>query len=592
MSNLLGSAEWSTDTGHRRYDAIGQDGGPLQGRFLLLGESREVLGNLHVRAPRQHVLTIAQTRSGKGVSLIIPNLLNYLGAVLVVDPKGENAWLTAPFRSQVLRQKTYIVDPWGEVARRYGSMSAAGVGPIGVASFNPLSMLKAGSDDFIEDLAYLADALIITQGTKDPYWDDTARELWAGLMAFVVEHPAYSHRASLGLARQLLMQSNDALQRTIRTAIGLGAESVAAKKLAQFELPKDKESTSIAGVISAARTQTAFLDSQILARSMESSDFSFEELCAGNASVYLVLPPDKLETYARWLRLMVSAGIRAVARGEGSGPSGRTEGGSIPPYAAANPKGAVGLPVLFMLDEFGTIGKLDAVARAYGLMAGLGMIMWVFAQDINQLVRDYPQHWETFIGNSQAVTCFGVMDNSTAEYISKMLGTSTIQQTNVSTSVSKSKAPLGPGQGLFTPRTSTSTSTSTSVQTMSRPLLNPDEIRGLGGEFSIIIGRHPPILCKRIVYHQDWTLLHRALPDPHFPRSEDLRWQALRKTLYELGSVARLLADLGYEVKGLRGGRYEVTGAAGSGKPAHTFASANDLWRWTYILVMDDVDSA
>ena len=589
MSNLLGSAEWSTDTGHRRYDAIGQDGGPLQGRFLLLGESREVLGNLHVRAPRQHVLTIAQTRSGKGVSLIIPNLLNYLGAALVVDPKGENAWLTAPFRQQVLGQKTYIVDPWGEVNRRYGSMAAAGVKPIEIASFNPLSILKPGSDDFIEDLAYLADALIITQSTKDPYWDDTARELWAGLMAFVVEHPAYSDRASLGLARQLLMQSNDALQRTIRTAIGLGPESVAAKKLAQFELPKDKESTSIAGVISAARTQTAFLDSPILTRSMDSSDFSFEELCAGNASVYLVLPVDKLETYARWLRLMVSAGIRAVARGAGKGPSGLAEGGSISPYAAANPKGAAGLPVLFMLDEFGTIGKLDAVARAYGLMAGLGMIMWVFAQDINQLVRDYPHHWETFIGNSQAVTCFGVMDNSTAEYISKMLGTATIQQTNVSTSVSKSKAPLGPGQGLFTPRTSTSTSTSTSVQTMSRPLLNPDEIRGLGGEFSIIIGRHPPILCKRIVYHQDWTLLHRALPDPHFPRREDLRWQALRKTLYELGSVARLLADLGYEVKGLSGGRYEV---AGPGKAAHTFASANDLWRWTYILVMDDVDSA
>jgi type IV secretion system protein VirD4 len=134
---------------------------------------------------------------------------------------------------------------------------------------------------------------------------------------------------------------------------------------------------------------------------METSDFSFDELCGGNISVYLVLPPDKLETYARWLRLMVSIGIRAVARG---GSQGR-------------------LPALFVLDEFGTIGKLNAVAKAYGLMAGLGMIMWAFAQDLNQLKRDYPDHWETFIGNSQAVTCFGVMDNFTADYISKMLGT-------------------------------------------------------------------------------------------------------------------------------------------------------------------------
>jgi len=159
--------------------------------------------------------------------------------------------------------------------------------PEAIASFNPLSILKPGSDDFIEDLTYLADALIITQSTKDPYWEDTARELWAGLMAFVVEHPDYAPHASLPLARMLLMQSNEALQRTIRTAIGLGPGSVAALKLAQFDNPE--KSTSIASVISAARTQTVFLDSPVLKQRMETSDFSFDQLCDGNISVYLVL---------------------------------------------------------------------------------------------------------------------------------------------------------------------------------------------------------------------------------------------------------------------------------------------------------------
>jgi len=39
---------------------------------------------------------------------------------------------------------------------------------------------------------------------------------------------------------------------------------------------------------------------------------------------------------------------------------------------APRPQAAIGLPALFMLDEFGTIGKLNAVAQAYGLMAGWG----------------------------------------------------------------------------------------------------------------------------------------------------------------------------------------------------------------------------
>jgi type IV secretion system protein VirD4 len=568
MSDLLGSANWSTDPGHWRFEDLGNNVIPMGGRFLLLGESREFLGNLHVRGPRQHMISVAPTRSGKGVSLIIPNLLTYGGSVLAVDPKGENAWVTAAFRRNVLKQKTYILDPWHEVNRRYGAM-------VGIeesfASFNPLSILKPGSDDFLEDLAYLADALIITEGSRDPYWDDTARELWAGLMAYVVEHPSFKDRASLSLARQLLMKSTEEFGRTIDAAVELGSGSVAALKLAQFQNPE--ESRALTSVISAARTQTAFLDSDVLNRSMDRSDFGFEELCGGNTTVYLVLPPDKLKTYARWLRLMVSVGIRAVVHGGGSSSSH-------------------GLPALFMLDEFGTIGKLDAVAQAYGLMAGLGMIMWAFVQDFNQLKRDYPEHWETFIGNSQAVTCFGVMDNFTADYVSKFLGTQTIQETQVQTSVGTSKAPAQMNAPIWASRTSHSASTSYSTHTMSRPLLHPDEIRGLPGDVCILMGAFPPIKSRRIVYHEDWWFLHRARADPHHPVTEGVRGLALERRLRDAGSVAGLLAQQGYEVKALRRGQWEVKGVGGTAKGVHTFASDDDLWRWTYILLMDGVDSA
>jgi len=551
MSDLLGSAAWSTDPGHWRYEPLGRAGSAIHGGcFLLLGEHQTNPGYLHVRAPERHMLSVAPTRSGKGVSLIIPNLLTYRGSVLVIDPKGENAWVTAE-RRRALGQKTYIVDPWNEVNGFYGSK--APMEEKSIARFNPLSILKPESNHFIEDLAYLADALIITEGDSTPYFDNTARELWAGLMAYVVEHPAFRDRASLGLARTLLMKSDQELQRTIRTAIGLGPDSVAAKKLAQFE--NFKEHPSIMSVISSARTQTNFLDTPTLNESMESSDFSFEELCGGNVSIYLVLPPDQLVTYARWLRLMVSIAIRAVTRRGSQSP--------------------LGLPVLFMLDEFGTIGKLNAVAQAYGLAAGRGMIMWTFSQDLNQLARDYPKDWGTFIANSQAVTCFGVMDNFTADYISHALGTRTIEHQNTSTTHDTFDIAI---------------STSTSTQTMSRPLLHPDEVSHLNEEFCLIMGRFPAIYSRRIVYHKDWDLLHFARPDPQFPRTETVRWRALQRRLREMGSVARLLKEYRYEVKGLRGGRYEVK--SDDGTRTHTFASDNDLWRWTYILAMDDVDSA
>jgi len=567
MSDLLGSSNWSTDPGHWRFEQLGKAGTPMDGRFLLLGESLQVPGNLHVRAPRQHMISVAATRSGKGVSLIIPNLLTYAGAVLTVDPKGENAWITAPYRRNVLKQHTVILDPWGEVNRAYGKM--AGVKEA-CASFNPLSILDPDSANFVDDLAYLADALIVTESTKEPYFDNAARELWAGLMAFVVENPAYSPHASLELARKLLNQSNTDLQTTIRAAMALGPDSVAGKKLAQFENFKD--TTAILSVISSARTQTNFLDSDTLNESMEKSDFSFDELCRGNVSIYLVLPADKLDTYARWLRLMVSIGIRSVARGRGSS--------------------AQGLPTLFVLDEFGTIGKLDAVARAFGLMAGLGMIMWGFVQDFNQLKRDYPAHWGTFIANSQAVTSFAVLDNFTTEYISKTLGIQTIQETQTQYSESKTKAPPSEGQGLFGSKTSTTTGSNTSIHTMSRPLMHPDEIARLPGDACIIMGHFPPIRSRRMVYHEDWWFLHRARSDPYHPITDEVRTFALERRLRDAGSVAGLLAQQGYEVKPLRRGRFEVRGTGGMAKGTRTFASHDELWTWTYTLLMDGVDRA
>ncbi len=563
MSNVLGSAAWNTHPGFPRDLPIGNVGSPLDGCFLLLGKA-QAGHNLHVRPPHQHLMSIAPTRSGKGVSHIVPNLLTYRGSVLVVDPKGENAWLTAAHRRDAPGQKVVIVDPWGEVNRRYGSVAGA---PETVAGFNPLAILDPASEEYVDDIASIADALIMSEGTKEPHWDNSARELVSGLISFLIEHPDYKAHASLGLMRDFVSGSSAQIRAIVKAAHELGG--VAARKLAPFEADTDE----ISSVLSNARTQTAFLDSPPLRKNLEAVDFGFEELCGGNTSVYLVLPPDKLNTYARWLRLMVTVGIRAVAR-KGS-------------------QSRLGLPALFILDEFGTIGRLNAVAQAYGLMAGLGMILWAFAQDLNQLKRDYPHDWETFIGNSQAVTCFGVMDNFTADYVSKMLGLATVEQVNVSTTEGTSVAPRTANSGWSVKeRTSVSFSTNTSVQTLSRPLLQPDEVRGLHSSLCIIMGRFAPILGRRIVYHEDWDLLHYVRPDPQFPRTEQVRWWALQKKLLDSGSVSGVLWDAGYEVKALRRGRWEVKGRGDSGKATHVFADSNELWRWTYLLVMDGWDPA
>jgi len=688
MQGPLGNATWSRSTGIARSYAMDGThfffGCPVNARNLTIYE------NFLSYGASGHFLTVAGTRAGKGVSQIIPNLLCYRGSAVVIDPKGENAWITTP-RRRSFGQQVRIVDPWGEVNKRYGSQ--VGVEEE-VACFNPLSVLKAGSEDFIDHLAYLADALIITQSTKDPFWDDTARELWAGLMAFVVENPAYSPYASLTLVRQLLMKSNEELQRTINAAVDLGTESYAARKLGQFE--NKEKITSIPSVIAAARTQTAFLDSPALTRNMAASDFSFDDLRQGGrpTTVYLVLPPDKLETYARWLRLMVSISIGTVQKGalerkteaeqitvgeevkewepqlppkkESSLPTimpttreevlGGVEGdlaahlsmappkldplkelilpglGPLPfeesseivtpermkvrqradieewwaqqsldvrqaaeklhtnpadlarakgvaymmsiysqkPGAADKPVGVpnvepvtelspslqptrppsqakkalsdaeegwraeeaariASLPVLFLLDEFGTIGKLAAISKAYGLAAGLGMVIWAFVQDLNQLKRHYPDEWETFVGNINAMICFGIMDQFTCEYVSKMLGTETVRYETRGTTGTRTTRIRPPTMEDIISRmfgetvsleedAGGSTSETTTPHVVAQPLASADLIRRMHSQKSIVIGHGDPAVCERVDYYRDPTFSSWARPDPKYQK--------------------------------------------------------------------------
>src|ERR1700689_2876314 len=129
--------------------------------------------------------------------------------MLVVDVNGENSWITAKWRREGLGKKVHILDRWGEVNKSYGT-------PAGeeetTASLNPLSSLepKAADDPtatrYISDVTYFADALVVTNPeAKAPHWDASAKELIAGLIAFVAEKQDIDPRKkTLKLVRSLL----------------------------------------------------------------------------------------------------------------------------------------------------------------------------------------------------------------------------------------------------------------------------------------------------------------------------------------------------------------------------------------------------
>src|SRR3546814_880555 len=131
-----GSARFATD---RETRPLAQNGDGL-----LIGRDRKSGKPLRYAGPA-HLLTIAPTRTGKGVGTIIPNLLDYPGPVVCIDPKGGNARITAHYRARF--GPVHVLDPFGVT------------GMVG-AAFNPLDRIDPAGLDLADDCMTLADALV------------------------------------------------------------------------------------------------------------------------------------------------------------------------------------------------------------------------------------------------------------------------------------------------------------------------------------------------------------------------------------------------------------------------------------------------
>jgi type IV secretory pathway TraG/TraD family ATPase VirD4 len=86
------------------------------------------------------------------------------------------------------------------------------------------------------------------------------------------------------------------------------------------------------------------------------------------------------------------------------------------------------VPVLFLLDEFYSLGKITVLEKASALMAGYGMRLWTIVQNLTQLQHLYPRNWETFIANAGVVQVFSTADRTTTTYLATKLGKRATQE--------------------------------------------------------------------------------------------------------------------------------------------------------------------
>lgn len=348
---------------------------------------------LHYGGPR-HLLTVAPNRSGKGTCAIIPNLLLLDHSVLIIDPKGENAAITA--RQRRTFGNVYLLNPFNE----HG---------LGTARFNPLACLSIHHPNVVADIGSLAEALIVDSGKGEPHWPDSARALIKTLLLHLLA--TKGSNATLGDMRRLLTQGEREFLTTIYD-MTQSRYGFIRQPAAQFGETTDE----MKSIISTARTQTAFLDDPPIAHTLSGSDFSMLDLKRATTSVYVILPSRYLVAYANFFRLVVVSALDQLQSRPG------------------------GVKTTFFLDEFAALGRLSAIETAFGQAAGFNVQLWPFLQDLNQLRSIYKEKWETFIANAGVVRWFTPNDAFTADYLSRRLGQMTAQSHSTSSNTGGTNA--------------------------------------------------------------------------------------------------------------------------------------------------------
>lgn len=354
--------------------------------FLGLNQANEEIGI----STKKHAVTTAAARSGKGACVIIPNLMRWPHNALVIDPKGENAQQTWQER-QAMGSKVYVLDPF-ETPEIPEHLRAA---------FNPLANIEPDSLTAGADLEVIADGLVKRSDPKHAQWDDGAASLLAGIMAYVVEKAPEEERTLMAV-RDVLLQSREELYEDAqRMKLCELCDGMAQDAGSTIMTAIDAEKSMEADFLSNAKRHIKWLGQTAMKNVLGKSTFNLNELKNGKATVYVVLPPQRLETHAAFMRLFVRCALDVMA----AGGSGRGE------------------KCLFILDEFYSLGKMDSISKSAGLMPSYGVQLWVILQDIGQLNGMYGKDIAaTFFGNSDLHQFFGNTDRETLELMSKLTG--------------------------------------------------------------------------------------------------------------------------------------------------------------------------
>lgn len=457
---LHGAARWASEAETRRAGLRARTG-------ILLGRKS---GRLLVFGGQEHVMLYAPTRTGKGVGVVIPNLLTWPGSVVVLDVKRENWEATAGFRADH-GQAVHLFDPLDAQGR--------------TSRYNPLGHIdRSDPAAILDELQRISAMLFPHPPNADPFWAESARTGFVGVGAYLAETP--ERPLTLGALYAELTAGDPrtrfpaliARRREDGRPLSLGC----VRALTDFTSASENTFASVRQSLTAKLN--LWLNPRVCAATA-ASDFDLSALRSRRTSIYLAASPDNLIRLAPLYALLFQQLVDRSCRER--------------PAPERHPH-----QVLVLLDEFARLGHAEVLAKAFAYVAGYGLRLLPVLQSPAQLRAEYGADvTEEILANCAVEIAFAPKELRLARELSERLGDTTVR------SPSRSR-PSGLSRGQR----------SVSESEQRRPLLLPQELTQMPETDLIVLKAGiPPVRGRKLRYFAGPAFRRRLRPPPHVARA-------------------------------------------------------------------------
>ncbi len=442
---------------------------------ILLGKTKGFFGwfSRYVCLPGiEHVMLFAKSRSGKGVSYVIPNCFNFLFSLVVLDIKLENWTITAFFRKHVLGQEVYLFAPLSDDNRTH--------------CWNPLGDIDPSRPDYISKLQRKAFALFPEVDGKEKFWQNGGRSAFLGIAVLVAETPGMVLNPATVFRFFTRGDSIEELTRLIesRRASGNPYSQVCVDLISDYLKGTQEVVDGIRKHVTA--TMGLWFNPKIAAATAK-SDFDLRDLRRKRMTIYVGVMPADMEQLGVLLRLFFLQLFEA-----------NTD--RLPEH---DPTITHRVNVLW--DEFVAVPVMHTIAKSTAYALGFWMQFSFIVQSKNQVREEYKGHGlASLLENVGAEVVFGTDDQTLCKEVSERAGDDTVNR------ISRSKPRF---MSAFRAKEQNE-----NISATKRPLILPQEVARLPADEEIMFRSSvPPFLLKRMRWYEDPNFMHLKGDPPQVP---------------------------------------------------------------------------